>query len=84
MRRLDATGLDTRGDRFDALAVARKDQARAIGAKRRDTIRMPQDRRHRLNEFGEPTFNPCIQGNSIHGSLRIEREPSEYPIRHLM
>jgi len=84
MRSLDTTGLDTRGNRFDALAFARKDQAGAIGTKRRDTIRMPQDRRHRLNERGEPTFTPCIQAIAIHGSLRIERECLKYPILYLM
>jgi hypothetical protein len=84
MRGLDTMGLDTRGNRFDALAFARKDQAGAIGTKRRDTIRMSQDRRHRLNERSEPTLTPCIQAISIHSSLRIERESSKYSIRHLM
>jgi hypothetical protein len=38
IRSLDTTGIDTRGNRFDALAFARKDQAGAIGTKRRYTI----------------------------------------------
>jgi hypothetical protein len=43
MRSLDTTGLHARGNRFDALALARKDQVCAILTKRRDTIRLSQD-----------------------------------------
>ena len=44
MSRLDAAGFDTGGHRFDALAFTGKDQAGAIGAKRRHPISVTQDR----------------------------------------
>jgi hypothetical protein len=71
MRALDAAGLDASRYRLDALALARKNKPRTVGAKWRSPIRVPKGRRHVLHIKRKPGLAPSTLCASIHRPLQL-------------